>query len=245
MAPRLGRLAAAGLLLFACYDIVDDGRGAKRDAGLSDSGTRDAGLPDAGGDTGHVDAMGTDDSAPDTGSDASFDDALDGALPSDGSDDAGTPDAGWLDAAAEAGIDTDPEDAGGPDVSLPNRCNRAGARDCGPGPGGGYCPDGPSEFSRDVNGAIDAAMAGHPEWFVADGYAACCPLVLPEHVDDYLGAVTDHLDASGLCASGPAEEIGVKFNNECSEAWDILANPDAETNLVRRHYVGNCLPSFF
>ena len=84
-----------------------------------------------------------------------------------------------------------------------------------------------------------------PEWFVTDGYPGCCPLIQPANVNDYMQAVTDYLAGVGLCASGPGEELGVKYNNECSESWDLVANPDAETNLVRRHYVGCCFPSFF
>jgi hypothetical protein len=132
-----------------------------------------------------------------------------------------------------------------PEVPLPVSCERTGARDCSAYSESGRCPDGPTEFGGDVNGAIDATIAGHPEWFVTDGYPGCCPLIQPANVNDYMQAVSDLLDAAGLCASGPGEELNVKFNNECSEAWDIVANPDAETNLVRRHYVGNCFPSFF
>jgi hypothetical protein len=140
----------------------------------------------------------------------------------------------------------DTEDTVEADVPLPTQCSRSGARECGPTPiAGDRCPDGPSEFAGDVNAAIDATIAGHPEWFDTAGYPGCCPLIHPENVNDYMQAVTDILIAGGLCASGPGEELAVKFNNECSEAWDIVANPDAATNLVRRHYVGNCFPSFF
>ena len=141
---------------------------------------------------------------------------------------------------------SDIEDAVEPDVPLPNQCSRSGTRECDSTPVvGDRCPDGPSVFTGDVNAAIDATIAGHSEWFDAEGYPGCCPLIHPENVNDYMQAVTDGLIAGGLCASGPGEELGVKFNNDCSEAWDIVANPDAATNLVRRHYVGNCLPSFF
>jgi hypothetical protein len=132
-----------------------------------------------------------------------------------------------------------------PEVPLPVSCERTGAQDCSAFSEPGRCPDGPTTFGSDVNAGIDAAIAGHPEWFVTDGYPGCCPLIQPANVNDYMQAVTDYLAGVGLCASGPGEELGVKYNNECSESWDLVANPDAETNLVRRHYVGCCFPSFF
>ncbi len=164
------------------------------------------------------------------------------------------------DSAIDAGIDSPGTDV--PDVRvvavdvirdeatdtgppLPVSCERTGAADCSPFMGTGRCPDGPTAFGRDVNAAIDAMLAEHPAWFVTAGYASCCPLIQPANVNDYMQAVTDHLATAGLCASGPGEELAVKFNNECSESWDIVANPDAMTSLVRRHYVGNCFPSFF
>ena len=125
---------------------------------------------------------------------------------------------------------------------LPNRCERTGDRDCSPGPGGGYCPDGPSEFQGDVNAAIDATIAAHPEWFDT---SVAGPGIHAENVNDYMQSVTDILYTGGLCASGPGEELNVKYNNDCCEAWDIVATPSDTEWLVRRHYVGNCLPSFF
>jgi hypothetical protein len=215
-------LAAAGVLGCAAGYAEPDGA---RD------GTLDAPIDDA---------AGRDDAA--------------GEIPAEGGEDAGSETALDDGAAPEADVvpDAVPEvvpDAPAdvePEVPLPVSCELTGEFDCSAGPGGtGRCPDGPNVFGGQVNAAIDATIAEHPEWFVADGYAACCPLVRPENVNDYLQAVVDHLSAAGLCPSEPAEEFGLKFNNECSEAWDILANPDAETNLVRRHYVGNCFPSFF
>jgi hypothetical protein len=136
----------------------------------------------------------------------------------------------------------DVEDSVEVEEPLPNRCNRSGDRDCSPGPGGGYCPDGPSEFGRDVNAAIDATIAGHPEWFDT---SVVGPGIHAENVNDYMQSVTDILYGGGLCASGPGEELGVKYNNDCSESWDIVATPSDTEWLVRRHYVGNCLPAFF
>jgi len=165
----------------------------------------------------------------------------------DGSEDDVAPDI-----TPEVMIDVIPDD--GPEVvsdledtvedeePLPNRCDRSGDRDCSPGPGGGYCPDGPSEFQADVNAAIDATIAAHPEWFDT---SVTGPGIHSENVNDYMQSVTDILYSRGLCASGPGEELGVKYNNECSEAWDIVATPSDTEWLVRRYYVGNCLPAFF
>jgi hypothetical protein len=124
-------------------------------------------------------------------------------------------------------------------------CDRTGELDCSAFTSAGRCPDGPSVFGGDVNAAIDAVIAEHPAWFDTTSYPASTPLIQPANVDDYMQAVTDHLIAAGLCASGPGEELAVKRNNDCSESWDIVANPDAATSLVRRHYVGDCFPSFF
>lgn len=153
---------------------------------------------------------------------------------------------------ADSAVDALPSDSGiGPDVAidtgppLPVSCDRTGVQDCSPSSGMGRCPDGPSVFSREVNAAIDAVIAENPGWFVTAGYPSCCPLIQPANVSAYMQAVTDHLTAVGLCASGPGEELGVKYNNDCSESWDLVANPDAATNLVRRHYVGDCFPAFF
>ena len=137
---------------------------------------------------------------------------------------------------------SDVEDAVEEEEPLPNRCNRDGERDCSPGPGGGYCPDGPSEFRGDVNAAIDETIATHPEWFDT---SVTGPAIHAENVNDYMQSVTDILYSRGLCASGPGEELNVKFNNDCCEAWDIVATPSDTEWLVRRYYVGNCLPSFF
>ncbi|MBN1774142.1 MAG: hypothetical protein JXB32_22980 [Deltaproteobacteria bacterium] len=133
------------------------------------------------------------------------------------------------------------------EVPRPISCSRSGSRDCSAGHGAfEYCPDGPSAFSGAVNSAIDAVIAAHlTEWFSTDGYPASTPLVLPEHVNAYIGAVVTAIQAAGLCAEAGGDEVSVKLNNECSEAWDILANPDASTNLVRRAYMGCCLPAFF
>jgi hypothetical protein len=136
-------VVAAGLLLFACYDVVDErgagGDSGKSDAGASDSGMPDAGLPDAGRDTGHFDI----------GSDTSDSSDL-----SDTSDDAGTPDSGLMDAGQDAGGDVGPDagfDAGPDDTGdagsdpCADHCSNQ-KMDCGEagvdcGGGCGACPD--------------------------------------------------------------------------------------------------------
>ena len=97
-------------------------------------------------------------------------------------------------------------------------------------------------MTGDVNAAIDETIATHPEWFDT---SVTGPAIHAENVNDYMQSVTDILYSRGLCASGPGEELNVKFNNECCEAWDIVATPSDTEWLVRRYYVGNCLPSFF
>lgn len=153
-------------------------------------------------------------------------------------------DAGEVDASPlpDAFVDDAGTDAGPP---PPVSCDRSGDLDCSPFTSTGRCPDGPSVFAADVNAAIDAVIAENPTWFDTINYPASTPLIQPANVSDYMQAVTDHLTAAGLCASGPGEELGVKRNADCSESWDLVANPDATTNLVRRHYVGDCFPAFF
>lgn len=206
-------------------------------------------------------APGDDDStAPFDARDQADSTRLDGvdAIPEAAEDSAGD---GAIDHVADGPLDADapdlpdgvetsdaPEvvDEGAPDVPFPAGCTRSGPRDCSPQTGPFVDVDRPAVFRGDIAAAVDAVLAAHPEWFYDSGDAST-PFIHPESVNSYMQAVSDWLyDNRDLCAAGPAEELGVKHDNGCSESYDIVATPDDSTWRVRRpFYTATSIPSYF
>jgi hypothetical protein len=205
-------------------------------------------------------APGGDDSAapPDGRDDAQSDDATarDDGMP-DGSEDSSgdgvadeTSDVGPGDVAeVPPEVPSDVVETVEADIPWPDGCPRTGDRDCSARSGPASVDvDRPPIFRAEVDAAIDAVILANPAWFVTEGYPACCPLIQPGQEEPYMTAVTNWLYDHGLCASGPGEELGVKHDNECSESYDIIANPadPPGTSLVRRaFYTATSLPSYF
>ncbi|MFO0709437.1 MAG: hypothetical protein U0353_06335 [Sandaracinus sp.] len=144
--------------------------------------------------------------------------------------------------------DAGPPDAGPPDAGAADAgpvCPPPGDMDCSPGTGtgeGAECTLSTSCFLRDVQRAIAAVVAEHPEWF--DTTAG------PTHVLDveaYMNAVVAAVVAGGLCAirdPNAGDEITVKWNNAGAENFDILtASEDVRSGSGI--YTSTCSPAWW
>ena len=102
------------------------------------------------------------------------------------------------------------------------------------------CPKLNPRFSTEVMGAIDEVINTRPDLFdFADNLGAGSWKVKDR--TRYLRAVTDAINARGLCTTISPEEIGVKSTNDFNEQWNVITGRD----YVRRAYVTTCIPSAF
>lgn len=172
--------------------------------------------------------------------------------PGDGPLDVAPEDGAAEDVAAADAVDESsapdavPDDAGDPDGLW--LCPPPGGLDCvTPGTGDGEtCFAGVSCFVDEVQSAVRAVLAAHPDWFRWDETIPCDVVVV--EVEVYRQAVVDALNARGdLCAipdPNAGDEIALKYNNTYAENFDIHASTGC-ARYGAAIYTSTCHPAWF
>lgn len=105
------------------------------------------------------------------------------------------------------------------------------------------CTDESPQFLKQMETALDAVTASHPDWFDFNN-KKCEDCYYVKNVDGYLNGVIKQLNKQGVCALYDGEEMAVKGSNKFSEQWDILL----ASGHIRRGlgaYRGVCRPAIF
>ena len=102
------------------------------------------------------------------------------------------------------------------------------------------CPKLNPVYQAEVLGAIDDVINSRPGLFdFSDNLGAGSWKVRDRMA--YIRAVSDAINARGLCTAISAEEIGVKRVNDFNEQWNVITGRD----YVRRSYITTCIPAAF
>lgn len=102
------------------------------------------------------------------------------------------------------------------------------------------CPKLNPVYQEEVLGAIDDVINSRPGLFdFSDNLGAGSWKVRDRTA--YLKAVSDAINARGLCTAISPEEIGVKRTNDFNEQWNVITGRD----YVRRSYITTCIPAAF
>ncbi len=105
------------------------------------------------------------------------------------------------------------------------------------------CTDESPQFLKQMETALDAVTASHPDWFDFNN-KKCEDCYYVKNVDGYLNGVIKQLNKQGVCALYDGEEMALKGSNKFSEQWDILL----ASGHIRRGagaYRGVCRPAIF